>query len=70
MPHGADPVQALRTKVSSSRTDATEESEHMQNLAYVVSSANENIQALQRTVKQQERELAQSAEHAAALQRN
>ena len=42
----------------------------MQNLAYVVSSANENIQALQRTVKQQEKELAASAEHAAALQRN
>jgi len=70
MPHGADPVAALRNKVTTARTDATEDSEHMQNLAYVVSSANENIQALQRTVKQQERELAQSAEHAAALQRN
>ena len=42
----------------------------MHNLAYVVSSANENIQALQRTVKQQEKELAASAEHASALQRN
>ena len=54
-------VSALRSKVSISRSDATEpsaESEHMHNLAYVVSSANENIQALQRTVKQQEKELA------------
>jgi len=55
MPHGADPVAALRNKVTTARTDATEDSEHMQNLAYVVSSANENIQALQRTVKQQEK---------------
>ena len=66
-------VSALRSKMPSvSRTDATEsaETEHMHNLAYVVSSANENIQALQRTVKQQEKELAASTEHAAALQRN
>lgn len=66
----ADPVATLRNKVSLARSDATAESEHMQNLAYVVSSANENIQTLQRTVKQQEQELAASAQHAAALQRN
>lgn len=60
---------ALRSKVSLARGDATE-TDHMQNLAYVVSSANDNIQALQRTIKQQERELAASADHAAALQRN
>jgi len=63
-----DPVGNLRNQVSASRSsDATES---MQNLAYVVSSANENIQALQRTVKQQEKELEASREHAAALQRN
>lgn len=42
----------------------------MQNLAYVVSSANENIVALQRTIKLQEKELADKSEHTAALQRN
>lgn len=66
-----DPVGELRSKVAASRPDATSErSEHMDNLAYVVSSANENIQALQRTIKQQEKELAAQQEHAAALQRN
>ena len=59
----------LRSKVSLARGDATN-SDHMQNLAYVVSSANDNIQALQRTIKQQEKELAASADHAASLQRN
>ena len=44
--------------------------EAMQNLAYVVSSANDHIQALQRTIKQQERELAAASDHASALQRN
>ena len=62
-------VGELRNKVSLARDDATATA-HMQNLAYVVSSANDNIQALQRTVKQQEQELASSADHAAALQRN
>ena len=62
-------VGTLRNKVSLARADATEK-EHMQNLAYVVSSANDNIQQLQRTIKQQERKLAASADHAAALQRN
>ena len=68
----ADPasksVSTLRTKVGNAR-DATDTTE-MQNLAYVVASANENIQALQRTVKQQERELAAAADHSSALQRN
>ena len=62
-------VGTLRNKVSLARADATEK-EHMQNLAYVVSSANDNIQQLQRTIKQQERELAASADHSSALQRN
>ena len=44
----------LRSTVSLARGDATS-SDHMQNLAYVVSSANDNIQALQRTIKQQEK---------------
>lgn len=46
------------------------ETESMRNLAYVVSSANDNIQALQKTIKQQEQELSTRADHAAALQRN
>ena len=47
-------VGRLRDAVSSSRDDG----DAMQNLAYVVSSANENIVALQRTIKLQEKELA------------
>ena len=62
-------VSDLRSKVTLARGDATS-TDHMQNLAYVVSSANDNIQALQRTIKQQEQELAASRDHAAALQRN
>lgn len=42
----------------------------MRNLAYVVSSANDNIQALQRTVKLQEKELSDKTDQCAALQRN
>ena len=42
----------------------------MQNLAYVVNSANDNITGLQRTVKLQEKELTDKCEHAEALQRN
>ena len=63
-------VKALRSKVGKTREDAAAESEGMRNLAYVVSSANENIQSLQRTVKQQEAELSERADHASALQRN
>ena len=62
-------VSSLRSKVSLARADATDK-EHMQNLAYVVASANDNIQQLQRTIKQQERELTASTDHSAALQRN
>ena len=68
MPLGKAAVE-LRSKVENAR-DASAHNDHMTNLAYVVSSANENIQALQQTVKQQEKELAQSADHSAALQRN
>ena len=42
----------------------------MRNLAYVVNSANDNITSLSRTVKQQEKELSDKTEQAAALQRN
>jgi len=42
----------------------------MRNLAYVVSSANDNIQALQRTVKLQEKELSEKTDQCAAVQRN
>lgn len=72
----------VRSEVSTSRSSAgstfpgsrrdTEENEtdSMRNLAYVVNSANDNITSLQRTVKQQEKELMDRSEQAAALQRN
>jgi len=63
---GAGSVTRIRDAVSTSRDDA----ESMQNLAYVVNSANDNIAGLQRTVKLQEKELAEKTEHGAALQRN
>ena len=46
------------------------DAETMRNLAYVVNSANDNIQQLQKTVRQQERELLEKHEQATALQRN
>ena len=64
---GAGSVSRMRDAVSSaSKADA----ESMSNLAYVVNSANDNIAALQRTLKLQEKELADKSEHSAALQRN
>ena len=61
----------LRGEVGTARTgDGTGDTDTMRNLAYVVSSANDNIQALQRTVKQQEKELSEKSDQAAALQRN
>jgi len=64
---GAGSVTRMRDAVSSaSKADA----ESMSNLAYVVNSANDNIAALQRTLKLQEKELADKSEHSAALQRN
>ena len=50
--------------------DAAADAETMRNLAYVVNSANDNIQQLQKTVRQQERELLEKHEQATALQRN
>ena len=50
--------------------DAAAAAETMRNLAYVVNSANDNIQQLQKTVRQQERELLEKQEQATALQRN
>ena len=71
---GAGHVTKVRSAVTTARTDATEENsaeaDAMRNLAYVVSSANDNIQALQRTVKLQEKELSEKTDQCAALQRN
>merc|ERR1719203_2470865 len=64
-------VTQLRSKVSSARSDYEQsEKDTMRNLAYVVNSANDNITSLTRTVKQQEKELAEKSDQAAALQRN
>lgn len=46
------------------------ETDPLRNLAYVVSSANDNITALQRTVKQQEKDLCTKTDQIASLQRN
>jgi len=69
---GGKQVQKLRGTVSTARVDSEEtpEADAMRNLAYVVSSANDNIQALQRTVKLQEKELNEKSDQCAALQRN
>lgn len=62
----------MRTTVSVARTSSSDENESdsLRNLAYVVSSANDNITSLRQTVKQQEKELQEKGEQAAALQRN
>ena len=78
---GAGHVTKVRQTVTTARSDATAtkadatdensaEATAMRNLAYVVSSANDNIQALQRTVKLQEKELNEKTDQCAALQRN
>lgn len=63
-------VARIRGMASSSKAEEEEENDPMRNLAYVVNSANDNITSLSRTVKQQEKELAEKTEQAAALQRN
>ena len=65
-------VQKLRGTVTTARVETEEspEADAMRNLAYVVSSANDNIQALQRTVKLQEKELSEKTDQCAAVQRN
>ena len=64
-------VSKVRDSVSTARGTIEEsENESMRNLAYVVNSANDNITVLQRTVKQQEKELAEKSDQASALQRN
>lgn len=67
-------VSKVRQAVSSARSEMPEaigsDADAMRNLAYVVSSANDNIQALQRTVKQQEKELNEKTDQCSALQRN
>ena len=69
-------VSRVRDQAASSKSrpgggeDAAADAETMRNLAYVVNSANDNIQQLQKTVRQQERELLEKHEQATALQRN
>ena len=69
-------VSRVRDQAASSKArpgggeDAAADAETMRNLAYVVNSANDNIQQLQKTVRQQERELLEKQEQATALQRN
>ena len=59
-----------KSRPSGGGEDAAADAETMRNLAYVVNSANDNIQQLQKTVRQQERELLEKQEQATALQRN
>ena len=59
-----------KSRVGGGGEDAAADAETMRNLAYVVNSANDNIQQLQKTVRQQERELLEKQEQATALQRN
>jgi len=59
----------VRDSVSKGRS-AELEAESMRNLAYVVSSANDNIKTLQKTVKQQEKEIAAQTDQVSSLQRN
>jgi chromosome segregation ATPase len=62
----------VRETVSKGRSGgkADLETDPLRNLAYVVSSANDNITALQKTVKQQEKELCAKTDQIASLQRN
>ena len=59
-----------KSRLGGGGEDAAADAETMRNLAYVVNSANDNIQQLQKTVRQQERELLEKHEQATALQRN
>ena len=59
-----------KSRLGGGGEDAAADAETMRNLAYVVNSANDNIQQLQKTVRQQERELLEKQEQATALQRN
>ena len=70
-------VSRVRDQAASSKSrpggggeDSAADAETMRNLAYVVNSANDNIQQLQKTVRQQERELLEKQEQVTALQRN
>ena len=68
-------AQAQKARAAAARPTAAgakeePEAESVRNLAYVVNSANDNIVTLQRTVTAQEKELAEKAEAASALQRN
>ena len=72
MPAAAQAQKARTAAAKPAAAGAKEEpeAESVRNLAYVVNSANDNIVTLQRTVTAQEKELAEKAEAASALQRN
>ena len=65
-----DQAASSKSRTGGGGEDAAADAETMRNLAYVVNSANDNIQQLQKTVRQQERELLEKQEQATALQRN
>lgn len=65
-----DQAASSKSRLGGGGEDAAADAETMRNLAYVVNSANDNIQQLQKTVRQQERELLEKQEQATALQRN
>ena len=65
-----DQAASSKPRTGGGGEDAAADAETMRNLAYVVNSANDNIQQLQKTVRQQERELLEKQEQATALQRN
>ena len=66
----AQKARAAAAKPAAAGAKEEPEAESVRNLAYVVNSANDNIVTLQRTVTAQEKELAEKAEAASALQRN
>ena len=65
-----DQAASSKSRLGGGGEDAAADAETMRNLAYVVNSANDNIQQLQKTVRQQERELLEKHEQVTALQRN
>eukprot|EP00967_Tisochrysis_lutea_P127598 scaffold217188_cov26-Tisochrysis_lutea.AAC.1 len=60
----------VRQTVSQGRSADRGDADPMRNLAYVVSSANDSISALQKSLKANEKELADKADQISALQRN
>ena len=56
-----------KSRLGGGGEDAAADAETMRNLAYVVNSANDNIQQLQKTVRQQERERLEKQQAADAV---